>query len=85
MDARINLLIAQANANNSDLVVKGILAGEERGWRMSSPDTFASDKAGEGLLSDMQLRALAQTVGQELTYIAVRITSTTVSMRRMVW
>jgi DNA-binding beta-propeller fold protein YncE len=71
VDARIDLLIAQANATNADLIVKGLSAGEPRGWQMLAPDVFASDKAGEATLSDEQMRGLAQTIGQELTYIAV--------------
>jgi hypothetical protein len=68
---RITLLINQAQVGNADLVVKGILNGEARGWHINVSGLFASDKAGEAALSDAALRALAQVPGQTLTYTAV--------------
>ena len=69
-DPRIQLFIDQAAAGNVDLVVKGTLNGEARGWRRDAGGTFTSDKSAETPLSDTQLRAIAQTVGQTLTYTA---------------
>jgi DNA-binding beta-propeller fold protein YncE len=69
---RIDLMIARALVTSPrpecDLIVKGRIAGEARGWVMTASDTFESDRDGEGPLSDASLRALAATSGQELTY-----------------
>jgi len=69
---RVNLMIARANAGDCDLVVKGIRAGEARGW-LYQPSTgqFESDRATEPLLTEATLRGQAATAGQELTYTAV--------------
>ncbi|MFI5395210.1 MAG: hypothetical protein ACHQ9S_06710 [Candidatus Binatia bacterium] len=68
---RIDLLIARAQAGDCDLVVKGNAAGLQRGWYRQSDGMFRSDRASEPLLGDVQLRALATTPGQELTYLCV--------------
>ncbi|MGI9309454.1 MAG: PKD domain-containing protein [Gammaproteobacteria bacterium] len=73
--ARVDLLIAQADAGNADLVAKGNIADgqggwEQRGW-LYGGGTFVSDKSSEASLSDAQLRVLATAAGQELTYTAV--------------
>jgi sugar lactone lactonase YvrE len=68
---RIDLLIARAAAGECDLVVKGTVAGEARGWYRTAAGTFRSDRASEALVSDAALRALAATAGQQLTYTAV--------------
>ena len=70
--ARVNLMIARANAGDCDLVVKGIRAGEARGWLYQpSAGQFESDRASEPLLTEATLRGQAATAGQELTYTAV--------------
>jgi YVTN family beta-propeller protein len=76
--ARLNLLVARAgtaypnvdrNPNNEcDLVVKGRIGGAPRGWWMSSPGVFTSDSSDEATIADSDLRALAATPGQDLTY-----------------
>jgi hypothetical protein len=73
---RINLLIARAQASypvpgypgarECDLVVKGIVAGKAKGWRMSG-SSFVPDDGGAAI-SDAALRSLAATAGQPLTY-----------------
>jgi YVTN family beta-propeller protein len=79
VNARINLMIARAQtpfdlvgqpgARECDLIVKGTVGGVQRGWRMSSVSgAFLGDKATDPPLTDGQLRALATTPGQELTY-----------------
>ena len=68
---RIDLLIAQAAAATCELVVKGVLAGELRGWLRLAGGTFRSDRAAEAPITDAQLRAQAATRGQELTYTCV--------------
>jgi sugar lactone lactonase YvrE len=76
---RINLLLQRAAASftsqilggavtECDVVVKGNVGGQPRGWVRTSAGSFKSDKAAEAQLSDGALRALAGTAGQELTY-----------------
>ena len=76
---RIDLLIARADTpfplvgmpgvTECDLIVKGSIAGEARG-ALFNPATnlFETDRAAETPLTDAQLRAVANTAGQELTY-----------------
>lgn len=75
VNPRIDLLIARAAAGDADLIVKGTVGGESRGWRRRTDALFESDKASEAALTDAALRALAQTPGQTLTYMAVPIGS----------
>ena len=67
---RIDLLVARAAAGDCDLVVKGLVDGQQRGFVRAATGTFQSDRAAEAL-SDAALRALAATPGQPLTYTAV--------------
>jgi len=73
--SRINLLIARAAVTSPrpecDLVVKGNIAGIARGWVRKDDGMFYPDRASEAPLTDAQLRALAGTAGQELTYTCV--------------
>jgi YVTN family beta-propeller protein len=71
VNPRINLLIARAAAGDSDLIVKGVVAGIRKGWQRRSDGLFEPDTTGESPLTDSQLRALAQIAGQPLTYTAV--------------
>src|SRR5262249_2845945 len=66
---RIALLNSQA-PGNSDLVVKGTLGGEQRGWYKAA-NGFRSDRRTQPPLTDIALQALAATPGQDLTYTAV--------------
>ena len=78
---RIDLLVARAatpyftvdspQGMECDLVVKGAIAGVPRGWWMSSPGVFSPDRSTDPPLADADLRALAATAGQELTYTCV--------------
>jgi len=75
---RINLLIAQASTDyfpgskSCDLVVKGNVGGEARGWLYQPGSAaFTSDRVSEGLIGDAALRAFASAPGQELTYTCV--------------
>ncbi len=68
---RITLLIARDTAGECELVVKGTIAGLQRGaWRIAS-GAFQTDRAAELPLSDAAVRALAAVPGQELTYTCV--------------
>jgi len=79
--SRISLLITRArtawvlqgdpSAHECDLVVKGNVAGVQRSWLLNaSTGTFTPDNGGAAL-TDAQLRAVANTAGQELTYTCV--------------
>jgi hypothetical protein len=76
VDPRIDLLIQRAEVTapvpECDLVVKGTLSGEARGWfYRPALDNFQSDRAAEAPLTDAQLRMVAATPGQALTYTCV--------------
>ena len=78
---RVNLLVQRAGtpyadadrvANNEcDLVVKGRVAGQPRGWWMSAPGMFTPDEDGAATLTDANLRLLAGSLGGDLTYTCV--------------
>jgi len=79
---RIDLLLQRAgaaftskvlggNVTECDVVVKGNVGGQARGWVRTAAGTFRSDRASEPLVADGTLRALAATAGQELTYTCV--------------
>ena len=79
VDERVDLLRARAlapfamlgapDARECELVVKGVLEGEVRGWVLDA-DTgaFRSDREGEALIPDSDLREIARAPGQGLTY-----------------
>jgi Thrombospondin type 3 repeat len=72
---RINLLIQRAAAGEIDLVVKGNIAGKQRGWLRKADSSFQPDDAAEFNLTQTQLLALAQTANQALTFTAVPVDS----------
>jgi hypothetical protein len=56
-----------------DIVVKGIVGGEHRGYLYVGGGLFESDRESEGTITDAVLRAEATIGGQELTYTAVPV------------
>jgi len=72
LSQRVDLLLARAEQGECDLIAKGTLAGAARGWlyRPATND-FGSDRAAEAALSDAQLRQVATTAGQSVTYTCV--------------
>jgi DNA-binding beta-propeller fold protein YncE len=70
-DTRVDLILDRADAGECDAVVKGIVAGEERGWVYAGSGQFTSDREADGSVAEATLRALADTAGQELTFTAV--------------
>jgi DNA-binding beta-propeller fold protein YncE len=68
---RIDDLIARDDANHCELVVKGVLANQQRGWVYAGGNNFRSDRAGEPLIDKTSLRQQAQTAGQDRTYTCV--------------
>jgi DNA-binding beta-propeller fold protein YncE len=72
---RIDLLVARglvsAPREECDLVVKGNLDGEMRGWHMIAADAFVPDRVGEPTQTEADLRQLAATSGAALTFSCV--------------
>ena len=77
VNGRINLLIARAAAGDADVVVKGTIGGESRGWALQGNGTFQSDRSADSALTDAELRQIATAAGQELTYTAVPLGAAT--------
>lgn len=82
VDARLDLMLARAQwafpwvdhpgAFECDLIAKGTVGGLARGYLFDpATDRFRSDRALEPVRTDSDLRALAGTAGQELTYTCV--------------
>lgn len=62
-------LVGEPGARECDLVVKGTVAGEARGWLYDpTSGTFLPDAASDPPRSDAELRALSAVPGQELTF-----------------
>ena len=78
VDSRVDLLIQRAGTNfvmqgagtvtECDLIAKGVVNGEYRGWRRLSNGNFDPDRVGESQISANALRNLANTAGQEITF-----------------
>ncbi len=68
---RIQLLIDRDNANDCELVVKGVAAGIARGYLFVGSDNFQPDRASDALINKTTLRNQAAAAGQELTYTCV--------------
>src|SRR5262249_35330745 len=68
---RIDLLIDRAHEGECDLVAKWAQGGEQRGALRLASGKFQADRANQAPLTDAQLRAIAATPGQEVTYTCV--------------
>jgi hypothetical protein len=68
---RITALIARADSGLCDVVVKGRVDGEERGYLYVGGGLFASDRANEPPIDANALANEANVAGQELTYTCV--------------
>lgn len=64
-------LVDHVGATECDVIVKGIVGGEARGWVLLGDGTFRSDKVAEAPLTEAALRAFAATPGQPLTFTCV--------------
>ncbi|MBY0279542.1 hypothetical protein K2Z84_29765 [Candidatus Binatia bacterium] len=71
VDARIDLLVARAAAGECDLVAKGTLAGEARGWLRLPGGQFRSDRIAEPPITKRALRQQSKIAGQEITFTCV--------------
>ncbi len=71
--ARIDLLIERSQIDSPvpecDLVVKGVVGGESRGWVMARSAEFQSDKAAEATIDRATLEALITGPDQYLTFM----------------
>jgi len=67
---RINLLIAQANAGNCDLIVKGIYNGALRSFWYAGGGAFQPDRQSDTVVSSATLLQSA-SAGSQLTFIGV--------------
>jgi DNA-binding beta-propeller fold protein YncE len=80
---RIDLMVAQADLGNADLVVKGISGGEPRGLVYLGGGSFQQDRVGAPNLTTAQVRSIAATTGQEQAFTAVPIgTGTRIGVNR---
>jgi len=70
---RINLLAAQDDAGTCELIAKGVVNAEARGWRYAGGDSFQPDRAADPLVSTATLRGLGATAGQEITFTCVPV------------
>jgi DNA-binding beta-propeller fold protein YncE len=80
---RIDLMVAQADLGNADVVVKGIANGEARGLVYLGGGVFQQDRVGEPNLTTAQVRSVAASAGQEQAFTAVPIgTGTRIGVNR---
>jgi hypothetical protein len=75
VSGRITLLAQQADAGACDLIAKGRFGGEDRGYSYNGSDTFVTDRVEDGTISMTDLKARANTVGQEVTFTCVPVGS----------
>ena len=81
VDDRVTLLIQRADADfvmpvddqtkECDLIVKGVVAGQQRGWVYLGGDQFDPDVASESAWTRAQLEAAADVPDQPLTFTCV--------------
>ncbi len=67
---RIDLLIARAAAGDCDVIAKGVLGGEQRGWVRQAGGAFQSDRAADPAIGEAALRGLV-TATTPITYTCV--------------
>jgi hypothetical protein len=68
---RADLILERGTLGECDVVVHGVIAGEQRGGVRRLDGTFQLDRASDPPLADAELRALALEPGQEITYMCV--------------
>jgi DNA-binding beta-propeller fold protein YncE len=68
--ARVDTLRGQSDAGNCDLVAKGRVSGQPRGWLYQGSDLWMGDKTGESTIATAGLLALAD-LGSEVTLAGV--------------
>jgi DNA-binding beta-propeller fold protein YncE len=70
-DARVDLLLDQADAGNCDVIVKGRVAGQSRGFVYTGSGDFETDREADGTVTEATVRGHAALAGQEMTFTAV--------------
>ena len=68
---RIDLMVTRSTVQpeaECDLIVKGIVAGQQRGWYRTAAGGFRSDRASEPLLARKKLEKYTETTRQPLTF-----------------
>ncbi len=81
-NGRVDLLLARADipfvsqilggtVTEADIVVSGVVVGEQRSWHRLGDGTFRSDRSSEAPWTEADLRDLSDIAGQELTFTAV--------------
>jgi YVTN family beta-propeller protein len=70
---RINLLMAQSNVGNCEVVVKGIYGGAHRGFLYVGNGMFQPDRQSESPLVTFQTLVHAAEAGAELTFTGVPV------------
>jgi len=68
---RVALLTGRDDAGSCDLIAKGVVGGEPRGWRYANGGNFQPDRAADPLVSAATLRGLGATAGQEISFTCV--------------
>jgi len=68
---RVSLLVAQDDAAKCDLIAKGVVGGEARGWRHVGSGNFQPDRASDPTVTAAALRGQGATAGQEVTFTCV--------------
>jgi hypothetical protein len=64
-------MTTRAQVGDADLVVQGVVDGEQRGWLLQPSGMFRPDSDTGSEVAASALMALAQTPGQQLTFTAV--------------
>jgi YVTN family beta-propeller protein len=72
---RFGLLMQQALAGNADLVAKGVIDGQQRGFLLLPSGQYQPDSQGQAPLSADELMELTLLPGQSLTLTAVPVGS----------
>ncbi len=72
-DTRIDLMLARADAvpSECDVVVSGLIAGEQRGALYIGGGLFITDEVADGNVPKAAILTSADTIGQEATFTAV--------------
>jgi hypothetical protein len=71
VNARIDLLLARADAGDCELVAKGSLNQAHRGFLYLGNGSFRSDRAELGIVSTSALRAAVDQQAERLTFTCV--------------
>jgi len=69
--ARVTLLAARAAAGECDVVVRGVLGGDTRGWVRLPAGTYQSDRVTDAPVALSALQTQAAVAGQERTFTCV--------------